>query len=245
MLADIKAVGVGAAAALLAVASLPAVSAQTFQRLGTCPTLGCVLPPDQSEFLPGQLFDLRLEVHAPVNGSEAFNDGKPDANFTVTIAKKGDTPKSIAAFFGIATEPKLVTWQFSWYEDLFARDKNEPSVVEVASKVYRSLSLSEPGTYTVTLKYYGDKETTAEWTVRPIDGERKAKNVIFFIGDGMTTNMVRRSRHARPRARLVNDSDAADYGCPSARPQEHQRQIPDRLENGQVPRAGPPDDALH
>lgn len=53
-------------------ASLAAtVSAQTFQRLGTCPTLGCILPPDAQDFLAGQYFDIRLEVHAPVNGSEA------------------------------------------------------------------------------------------------------------------------------------------------------------------------------
>jgi hypothetical protein len=33
---------------LVALAASPAgVWAQTFQRLGTCPTLGCVLPPDQ------------------------------------------------------------------------------------------------------------------------------------------------------------------------------------------------------
>lgn len=48
-----------------------AVSAQTFRRLGTCPTLGCILPPDQQDFLAGQYFDIRLEVHAPVNGSGA------------------------------------------------------------------------------------------------------------------------------------------------------------------------------
>ncbi len=28
-------------------AAFSAVSAQTFQRLGTCPDLGCILPPDQ------------------------------------------------------------------------------------------------------------------------------------------------------------------------------------------------------
>jgi len=46
------------------------VSAQTFQRLGGCPDLGCVFPPDQADFLAGQYFDIRVEVHAPVNGSE-------------------------------------------------------------------------------------------------------------------------------------------------------------------------------
>jgi hypothetical protein len=55
-----------------AVVSLLALaSAQTFQRLGTCPTLGCIIPPDAQDFLAGQYFDIRIEIHAPVNGSEA------------------------------------------------------------------------------------------------------------------------------------------------------------------------------
>ncbi|KAJ3472195.1 hypothetical protein NLG97_g11201 [Lecanicillium saksenae] len=36
--------------------------------------------------------------------------------------------------------------------------------------------------------------TTANWVVRDIAKERKAKNVIFFIGDGMTTNMITAAR---------------------------------------------------
>lgn len=178
------------AAVTVLAASLSAVSAQTYRRLGTCPTLGCVLPPDQSDFLPGQLFDLRVEVHAPVNGSEAAHDGKPDKKFTVTIAKGDDEPQDFAEAFEL-DEPKLETWQFSWYEDLFAEDAKSPSVVNVASKAYRKLALYEPGTYTVTLKYYDGEETKAEWTVRDIKPQRKAKNVVFFIGDGMTTSMVR------------------------------------------------------
>jgi hypothetical protein len=43
-------------------ATIASVSAQTFQRLGACPSLGCVFPPNQSDFLPGQWFDIRLEV---------------------------------------------------------------------------------------------------------------------------------------------------------------------------------------
>ncbi|KAH7266796.1 alkaline-phosphatase-like protein [Fusarium redolens] len=184
-------VKINAIAALAA--SVAAVSAQTYQRLGTCPTLGCVLPPDQSDFLPGQLFDLRVEVHAPVNGSEAAHNGKPDEKFTVTIAKKGDKAKDFAKTFGVS-EPKLETWKFKWYEDLFAEDEDKPSIVNVASKVYRKIALYEPGTYTVTLNYYNGEKTTAEWTVRELHPKRKAKNVIFFIGDGMTTNMITAAR---------------------------------------------------
>lgn len=157
------------------------VSAQTFQRLGTCPTLGCVLPPDQQDFLPGQYFDLRLEVHAPVNGSEAYNNGVPDEAFTVTIAKEGGEAQSITDFFSV-DEPEIEKWTFKWYEDLYAEDAKTPSVVNVASKIYRRIALYEPGTYTVALNYYGGETTTAEWVVRPLATSKKAKNVILFIG---------------------------------------------------------------
>ncbi|KAK0652030.1 alkaline-phosphatase-like protein [Cercophora newfieldiana] len=146
-------------------ASICVASGQTFTRLGTCPDLGCVLPPDQQDFHPGQQFDIRFEIHAPINGSEAFNNGVPDEKFTATI-----------------------------YEDLFAQDANTPSVVNVASKIYRRIALYEPGTYTVTLSYYSGKKTTAQWTVRPLANKKKAKNVIFFIGDGMTIAIITAAR---------------------------------------------------
>lgn len=167
---------IAASAALLALAS-----AQTFQRLGACPTLGCILPPDQADFLPGQYFDLRFEVHAPVNGSEAFNNGVPDDKFTVSITKEGGAAKSITEFFKV-DDVKLEKWNFTWYEDLFAADAHTPSLVNVASKIYRKLAIYEPGNYAVSLKYYGSEQTIANWVVRPLDTKRKAKNVILFIG---------------------------------------------------------------
>lgn len=173
---DVNALAATAAAALLSLAS-----AQTFRRLGACPTLGCVLPPDQSDFLPGQLFDLRLEVHAPVNGSEAFNGGVPDEEFSITIAKEGGEAKSITEFFGV-DEAELEKWDFSWYEDLFAEDADTPSIVNAASGIYRGLAIYEPGNYEVTLTYYGDKTTTANWVVRPLALKKRAKNIVLFIG---------------------------------------------------------------
>ncbi|KAK3719737.1 hypothetical protein LTR37_004274 [Vermiconidia calcicola] len=177
---------VAAAAVLCSVAS-----AQTFQRLGTCPTLGCILPPDQQDFLAGQYFDIRLEVHAPVNGSEA-TDGRPDENFTFTVAKVGGTAQPATEFFGM-DEPELETWDFSWYEDLFAYDDDRASVVNVASKAYRRVALYEPGEYEAVLNYNGTS-TTAYWLVRDLSETRKAKNVLLFIGDGMTTNMITAAR---------------------------------------------------
>ncbi|KAJ5151091.1 uncharacterized protein N7482_010343 [Penicillium canariense] len=167
-------------------------AAQTFQRLGGCPDLGCVFPPDQADFLAGQYFDIRLEVHSPINGSEA-RVGEPDPNFTFTITKKRGKPIAATKFFKV-DEPKLERWDFSWYEDRFAEDADTPSIVNVTSKIYRRVALKEPGEYEATLNYYGSQKTVANWLVRDLPTKRRAKNVILFIGDGMTTNMITAAR---------------------------------------------------
>ncbi|KAJ5583804.1 hypothetical protein N7450_006468 [Penicillium hetheringtonii] len=172
--------------------TLSCAAAQTFQRLGGCPDLGCVFPPDQADFLPGQYFDIRLEVHSPVNGSEA-RVGEPDSDFKFTIAKKGGHSVSAAKYFKVK-EPELERWNFTWYEDLFAQDANQPSLVNVTAKAYRRVALYEPGEYEATLTYYGHKKTVANWLVRDMPTKRRAKNVILFVGDGMTTNMITAAR---------------------------------------------------
>ncbi|KAF2131890.1 alkaline phosphatase-like protein [Dothidotthia symphoricarpi CBS 119687] len=179
---------IGVAAALL----VGAASAQSFRRLGACPTLGCVFPPDQADFLAGQYFDIRLEVHAPKNGSEVI--GLPlDERFTFTIAKGDEAAKSATEYFEL-DEPKLEKWNFTWFEDFFARDAKRPTWVDVSSKAYRRVALYEPGEYTATLHYNNGSSTKATWLVRDLAEERKAKNIIFFIGDGMTTNMITAAR---------------------------------------------------
>jgi len=165
------------------------VNAQTFQRLGTCPTLGCVFPPDQADFLPGQNFDIRVEVHAPVNGSEAFNNGVPDEKFTLVIQREKGRSEPVTSFFD-RKEPVLEKWTFNYFEDLIAKKAGKPTAVNVASKIYRQVALYTPGVYTATLKYYGKQTTIAHWTVRePVtDPKRhKAKNVLFFIGESIQT----------------------------------------------------------
>ena len=73
-----------------------------------------MFPPDQQDFLAGQYFDIRVEVHAPINGSEKTN-GIPDVNFSLTIGKKGVKAQNASAFLDVA-EPKIETWDFSWFE---------------------------------------------------------------------------------------------------------------------------------
>lgn len=68
----------------------------------------------RADFLAGQYFDIRLEVHQPVNGSEAI--GLPlDEKFTFTVAKKGKSAKPVGEYFKLE-EPKLEKWNFTWYE---------------------------------------------------------------------------------------------------------------------------------
>jgi alkaline phosphatase len=55
------------------------------------------------------------------------------------------------------------------------------------------VALYEPGDYVATLRYNGT-ETVANWHVRDIEQVRKTKNVLMFIGDGMTTNMITAAR---------------------------------------------------
>lgn len=103
---------------------------------------GCVFPPDQVDFLAGQYFDIRLEVHAPVNGSEATGNPNPDTNFAFTVARPGQPAVNASTFFGVA-EPALERWNFTWYEDLFAQAAGTPSLVNVAAKAYRRVALYE------------------------------------------------------------------------------------------------------
>lgn len=76
---------------------------------------------NRAEFIAGQYFDIRLEVHAPVNGSEARKGG-PDSDFTFTIARKarGHKPKSPEDVFKVE-EPELEKWNFTWYEGMLSQ----------------------------------------------------------------------------------------------------------------------------
>ena len=43
-----------------------------------------------------------MEVQAPVNGSEAYNNGVPDSEFSVQIGGHGGELVDISTFFGLA-----------------------------------------------------------------------------------------------------------------------------------------------
>lgn len=102
-----------AVALLLGASALTYVTAQTFTRLGACPSLGCVFPPDQASFLAGQYFDIRLEVHAPVNGTEAYNAGVPDKGFSFCIQTGDDGDcEDVTTFFSVV-DTEVDTYNFT------------------------------------------------------------------------------------------------------------------------------------
>lgn len=64
----------------------------------------------------------------------------------------------------------------------------------MTAKAYRKVALYEAGEYTATLSYNNGTRTTASWLVRDLATVRKTKNIVLFIGDGMTTNMITAAR---------------------------------------------------
>ncbi len=130
-----------------------------------------VLPIDGAQFLPGAMFDMRVEVY---NESEALPE-----DFSVTI-----NGEAVADFFGAEVE-----------DAPFVVGADEEAGVEgtpVSSVVVRDLMFMEPGEYTVEVTA---GETTFEgvYTVRePVDAG--GRNVILFIADGgsVATNTAAR-----------------------------------------------------
>ncbi|WOO83046.1 Alkaline phosphatase 4 [Vanrija pseudolonga] len=185
------ALGFSTAVAILAALATGA-NAQTFRRTAACPKLGCVFPPDQADFIAGQTFDIRIEVQAPVNGSEAYNGGVPDPSFTFQLSHDGGDLVDVTKFFSVE-DPAVDKYNFTYYEDLFAQDNKAPTPVNVLSKSFRNVQLHKPGQYKAVLSYNNGQKTEANWEVLEFC-EAKAKNVIFFVGDGMATSMISAAR---------------------------------------------------
>lgn len=51
-----------------------------------------------------------------------------------------------------------------------------------------------PGLYTILFTYNNGSTTSAEWEVRDLVDAPTTKNVILFIGDGMTSSMATAAR---------------------------------------------------
>ncbi|KAG0021085.1 hypothetical protein BGZ81_009100 [Podila clonocystis] len=188
-----------------------------FHRLGACPDMGCIFPPDRAHFIAGAKFDVRVEVHAEGSNS-------PDPKYTLQIQKlnqahtsttNGDndennphqrrftradsSPQDFSTFLHTEPTPQE-TWNFTYFKDAAAYwkardgDTTTATPVNVVSTAWRQVHLLDPGTYQVTLQYDSGKKADVLWTVDAAPTTRTAKNVILFIGDGMTTAMITAAR---------------------------------------------------
>ncbi|HAJ35803.1 MAG TPA: alkaline phosphatase [Chloroflexi bacterium] len=126
-----------------------------------------ILPIDRATFLPGAYFDFRVEVHA----------AEMPEDFAVTI-----NGEDASAFFG--AEPNQESWTFG-------KEEETPS----QSVIWRQVMLPEPGLYTVEVTA-GGATTSVDWYARQPAAGAGARNVILFVGDGMTIPQLTAARIA-------------------------------------------------
>lgn len=142
------------------------VTAQTYRKTAACPGLGCLFPPvrtfsllpssrlvvvltslfvtcvqDQVDFIPGSVFDIRVEVQAPLNGSRPYNNGEPNPDFSLTIGRKkdGSDAKPVSEYYKIE-EPVVESYNFTYFEDLFYKDNGTATFVNVLARDWRHVS---------------------------------------------------------------------------------------------------------
>ena len=127
-----------------------------------------ILPIDRATFLPGAYFDFRVEVHA---------EAMPE-DFAVTI-----NGEDAAAFFG--AEPTAESWAFG----------DEAAPTPAQSVIWRQVMLPEAGLYVVEVTA-GGATTSVNWYARQPQAGAGAKNVILFVGDGMSVPQITAARIA-------------------------------------------------
>lgn len=121
-----------------------------------------ILPIDRATFLPGAYFDFRIEVHA----------AEMPADFAVTV-----NGEDASDFLG--AEPNAESWTFGKEET--------PS----QSVIWRQVMLPEPGLYIVEVTA-GSATTSIDWYARQPHANASVKNVILFVGDGITAARIAR-----------------------------------------------------
>lgn len=179
-----SAMGLLGAAALgltLAVSALPLNSAAAAPvNQAAAPNI-LILPIDQANFLPGQKFDVQIEVWADTLPSD----------FAVKV-----NGKDASDMFG--SKPVSSNWQFDASKGnalTYTYRTGLSGKITSQATTWRQVSIATPGDYKIEVTAGGSTKA-ATWTVRDV-GTGKAKNIIFFLGDGMATAM-------RTAARVVS-----------------------------------------
>ncbi|KAH6594406.1 hypothetical protein BASA50_006653 [Batrachochytrium salamandrivorans] len=179
----IKALSAVLVSTLVAAAAQGPAPGQTNRYRAARPgSLLSLVPVDGAEFIPNQHFDISVELHNV--GATATPDL---SNLQATI---NGVP--VAKFFG-SSFAAAESWNFTYAVDGAARDSNKMTTVLATRLALRSVKITKPGDYVLSLKS-GNQSVDATWTVRKV-GKQKAKNLVLFIGDGMAPSMISAARY--------------------------------------------------
>ncbi|AJY47809.1 alkaline phosphatase [Martelella endophytica] len=137
-------------------ARLAVLAAATF--LAGAANAATIYPLDRAKILVGSPFDFKVELDQVYDA----------ADIDVTV-----NGKAYADVFG--------------HEAEFVSDEKGKDDASLGSAlILRDLSLASAGDYTVSVKAGDAEEKTVNWTVYNTPSVAKAKNVIFFLGDGLS-----------------------------------------------------------
>ncbi|KAI9026026.1 alkaline-phosphatase-like protein [Hyaloraphidium curvatum] len=204
----IKAISFAAVAALCLACS--PVEAQKkplpgqFNRYRAAPRYGflSIVPPDGAEFLKGQYFDIRVELHNECATNSSGVCGSPSLSGLKCQVEGQDLP----AYFGKSWPAVADTWNYTYFKDMNASFANLKTPVGVSSYVWRSNKFDSTGSFAYRCEIPGvftggrrDLSTPqvvfGRWNVRSFANQgRLAKKVAFFIGDGMSPAMITAAR---------------------------------------------------
>ncbi|KAJ3284778.1 hypothetical protein HK104_009773 [Borealophlyctis nickersoniae] len=170
------------AAAAINPASVPEIGQQNRYRAAPRGSLLSVVPVDGADFLTSQRFDISIELHA-------LNTAVPPSLSSLSATING---VPMETYFNTKFE-KADTWNFTYYEDTKKRDQKAKTQVGVTRVALRQVKMGKAGECKVVVTA-GKERVTATWKVRGYNN-RKAKNVVLFIGDGMAPTMISAARY--------------------------------------------------
>eukprot|EP00842_Homolaphlyctis_polyrhiza_P002015 jgi/Hompol1/2814/HPOL_006209-RA len=180
-----------AAAASAASVSQPAIGQYTRYRAAPRNSNIAVVPVDGAEFIPGQYFDIGIELHS-VGAAAAVANATYPAIPDISGLKATINGQDLATFFKSQyTAPE--NWTQYYLADAPSRDAGIIVPFSAARQALRSIQITTPGTYNVVVSS-GDQTAQATWTVREVSA-RTVKNLVLFIGDGMAPSMIAAARY--------------------------------------------------
>ncbi|KAI9330360.1 alkaline-phosphatase-like protein [Zopfochytrium polystomum] len=144
-----------------------------------------LVPVDGAEFLAGQRFDIGIELHS------LDPTVTPDLS-TLSFTINGKAPSDI---LGALVDPKpfIVSYNSTFNPDLQSRDAGVTTQFSVTKATWRNVYLPASGSYDIKISA-GKESVSAKWVAKG-SKNRKAKNVLLFIGDGMAPSMIAAARY--------------------------------------------------